>query len=106
MKITEQGLVNRGEPGTRSAVLTFPAFVRLSDGPLLATWRAGSTKDGEDERIELSRSRDLGATWEPPWTPFQAPRVQGRGGSLKICYLTEVAPARLVAAFMWVDRES
>lgn len=34
------------------------------------------------------------------------PTIDGRRGSLKLCYLTELAPDRLLAAAMWVDREA
>lgn len=104
MKIVEQGVLQQAQPGTARANLTFPTVTALADGTLLATWRAGSTKDGPDETIEFARSTDGGATWGPAWTAFDGWEVDGLWGTLKLCYLTELAPDRLLAAAMWVDR--
>jgi len=98
--------MSRGEAGTARANLTFPNFVTLSNGDLLANWRAGSTKDCDDEGLEFSRSRDGGESWSEPFRPVEAPRVNGVGGTLKIGYLTETSPGRLMGVFHWVDRET
>jgi hypothetical protein len=78
----------------------------MSNGELLATCRAGSSKDSEDEQIELFHSTDGGRSWSEPRRCFEAPQVAGRAGTLKLCYLTELAPGHLLAAAMWVDRTS
>jgi hypothetical protein len=75
----------------------------LPDGSLLATCRTGSTKDSDDETIEFRRSRDGGRTWSGPRTPFST-KLNGRQGSLKVCYLTPLGGSRLIACAMWVDR--
>ena len=115
MKIIETGVLACGVGGTARAVLSFPGVAVLSDGSLLATVRAGSAKDSSDETIELYRSIDGGRTWGEPQRPFLAQQVGGRSGSLKVCYLTELsprlspqssAPPHLMAACMWVDRQS
>ena len=104
MRIVASGFLRRAEPGTNRANLTFPMALSLSDGTLIATLRAGPEKDTASDRIEVYRSADDGATWTGPATPFVSPDVEGKGGSLKICYLTELAPGRLIAAAMWIDR--
>ncbi|MDP6775567.1 MAG: sialidase family protein [Candidatus Latescibacteria bacterium] len=106
MDIIETGILARGEPGTQRAALTFPTVTALSDGSLLATYRAGSTKDAEDEAVEFRRSTDSGVTWEKPYRPFPETHLHGLRGSLKLCYVTEVCPGRLIGACMWVDRET
>ncbi|MDP6154382.1 MAG: sialidase family protein [Phycisphaeraceae bacterium] len=106
MHIADTGLVSRCVPGTDRANLTFPAVVRLSDATLIATWRSGSTKDGDDEVIEVSRSSDGAKTWSEPEHPFSRPAISGIGGTIKLCYLTELRPGRLIAAALWVDRET
>lgn len=105
MKIVEQGLLNRSEPGTRRALSTFPTVTPLRDRTLLATYRVGTTKDSDDETIELRRSSDNGRTWGDPSTPFPS-HVAGRTGSLKLAYITPMGGNHLMAALLWVDRET
>ena len=106
MEIVNTGILSRSEAGTRRANLTFPNFVALANGDLLANWRAGSTKDCDDERLEFSRSTDLGESWSEPFLPVEAPRVDGIGGSLKLGHLTEMSLGHLIGIFLWVDRET
>jgi hypothetical protein len=106
MKITESGILSHGTPGTAQAVLTFPSIIPLSNGILLAIYRAGSTKDSADETIQLCHSFDGGRTWSTPQRCFDVPILEGVHGSLKVAYLTELAPDHLIAASMWVDRET
>ena len=106
MQIIASGLLRAAAPGTDRACLTFPSVVALANGDLLATGRAGSRKDGDDDRLELSRSRDGSVSWiDEPAFP-NPPRVAGQWGTLKICYLTELVPGQLLAAAMWIDRSS
>jgi hypothetical protein len=104
MRIVASGYLSHAEPGTDRANLTFPMALSLSDGTLIATLRSGPEKDTANDRIEVYRSSNSGATWTGPEYPFTAPDVGGKGGSLKICYLTELRPGRIIAAAMWIDR--
>lgn len=104
MQLVATGTLSSGQPGTDRAALTFPCAIALAGGDLLATLRAGSTKDSADERIELFRSADGGASWRPCPPMPEPPPLGGATGSLKHCYLTELAPGRIVGAAMWVDR--
>lgn len=104
MQMITSGTLTQGERGTDRAILTFAQVVVLSSGDLLATCRAGSSKDCADETIEVFRSTDGGQTWAGPTRPFVIPEVNGAGGSLRLCYLTELAPDYLLAAAMWIDR--
>lgn len=106
MQIVATGVLGEAEPGTTRANLTFPSVTSLADGTLLATLRAGDEKDSAKERIELYRSSDHGLNWSGPTHPFVPPALRGAGGSLKLCYITELAPGRLLAAAMWVDRST
>lgn len=105
MEIIAKGVLNRGDAGGRRALSTFPIIVALSDGTLLAAYRVGTTKDSEDETIELRRSADDGRTWSAPVTPF-ASTLGGRKGSLKLAYITRMDAEHLMVAAMWVDREA
>ena len=104
MQLTNHGTLSHGEPGTARAILTFGHLIALQNGTLLATCRAGSSKDSADETIEFYRSDDNGQSWSKPWHPFGETRVDGKFGTLKICYLSELAAGQLLAAAMWIDR--
>lgn len=106
MQMIATGTLARGELGTARAILTFGQVIALQSGGLLASYRTGSTKDSDDEGIEFARSADGGHTWSAPWRPFGATQFEGKLGTLKLCYLTELAPGRLLAATMWIDRTS
>lgn len=106
MKIVERGIFAQSVPGTDRAVMSFPAVVVLSSGALLGTCRAGSSKDGDDECPELYRSEDGGRNWSPGTRPWTVPEIEGVKGTLKICYLTETSPGSLLAASMWIDRQT
>lgn len=105
MKIVAEGILNRGERGGRRALATFPSVTALRVGTLLASYRVGTTKDCDDETVELCRSSDGGRTWGNPVTPFSSV-LDGRRGSLKVAYITPLAEDRLIAAALWVDREA
>lgn len=106
MEIRERGVVAVGEKGSDRAVMTFPAVVALSNGTVLATWRCGSSKDGDDERVEVASSIDGGRTWSDSQLLFGATRVHGLKGSMRCAYVTEIRPAHLLAACLWVDRQT
>lgn len=106
MRLVSSGVLARAVPGTDRANLTFGTVTALADGTLLATLRSGPEKDTAQDRIEFFRSSDLGETWSGPVYPFTSPDIDGKKGSLKICYVTELAPGRLIAAAMWIDREN
>jgi hypothetical protein len=106
MQIVASGVLSRAEPGTTRANLTFGTVTALADGTILATLRAGDEKDSARERIEFHRSEDGGLTWDGPAYPFEPLEVGGVWGTLKLCYITELAPGKLIAAAMWIDRAS
>ncbi len=106
MQLVASGTLARAERGTDRATLTFGTATTLTDGTVLATLRAGPDKDTARDTIELYRSTDGGASWSGPTHPFTAPEIGGKQGSLKLCYLTEIAPRRLIAAAMWIDRQT
>ncbi len=104
MRITGSGILNAGEPGTNRAMCTFPALTPLADGTLLATYRTGSSKDCDDENVEVRRSTD-GEHWSEPERPFPL-TLKGRRGSLRVMYVTPFEGRRLVACGLWVDRQA
>jgi len=105
MEIVERAVVSAAVPGTPRAFATFPAFVVLADGSLLASYSIGSGKDTDDLTIELRRSSDGGRTWTEPVTPFAA-TLDGRRGSLKAAPITVLDGDHLIVACLWIDREA
>ena len=101
--ITETSIAVRGTEGTRRTVNTFPSLLTLSNGEVLLVCRAGSTKDSDDEIIEIRRSTDAGRSWGEPIAPFPDD-LDGVRGSQKLAYLTELPGGALLAATMWVNR--
>jgi hypothetical protein len=104
MKRVDHGILNCGEAGTPRAISTFPSFAVLTDGSLFATYRVGTTKDSEDEMVEVRRSNDGGRTWSEPETPFPAPHAMG--SSVKEVYITPLGGTHLLAVALIVDRET
>lgn len=106
MRVVESGIVSPVSPTETQSVRTFPTLVVLADGTLLVACRAGSTKDCDDSIIQLFRSCDNGATWSEPTIPFEPTAVDGKRGSYHLCYMTNLEAGHLLAACMWIDRES
>ena len=106
LRIVDSGIIRPVGPAETLRVRTFPSLVVLSDGTLLTVCRAGSKKDSDDGIIEVFRSSDNGATWSEPTIPFGPTKVEGVRGSYHLCYMTELESGHLLAACLWVDRES
>jgi hypothetical protein len=104
MEIVASGTLSRADPGANRAMLTFPCVIALASGVLLATLRAGTTKDSADETIELYRSDDGGREWTIMQRLAFDGEVHGAHGTLKVCYMTELSAGHLIAAAMWIDR--
>jgi hypothetical protein len=105
MQIVDRAVVSAAVPSTPRAFATFPAFVVLADGSLLASYSIGSGKDTDDLTIELRRSTDGGRTWTDPVTPFET-TVDGRRGALKAAPITVLDGDHLIVAALWIDREA
>lgn len=106
MKIVSKGIIDAVGPSETLRVRTFPAMAALSNGTLLLTCRAGSAKDSDDGTILRYRSSDNGRTWDGPAVLFSPIRVAGKLGSFCNAYVTELERGHLVAACLWVDRET
>lgn len=104
MQIIQSGVVNLATPRTRRAFSSFPSLLTLADGSILACYRVGSSKDCDDETIELRRSTDLGLNWSDPFSPFPSFEENGHPHSLKLVYLTKLSNNILIAVAMAVDR--
>ena len=105
MEITERAIMSAAQAGTPQGVATFPAFVVLADGSLIASYSIGTGKDTDDLTIELRRSNDGGGTWSEPVAPF-ATTVDDRRGSLKAAPITRLDGDHLIVAALWIDRDA
>jgi hypothetical protein len=106
MRVTASGTIfdaNAAPVNCRSCAFT--SVARLADGTLLVAFRNATGRDAPDGRLRVMRSRDTGATWETI-VPGMTATVAGIEGNLYAGYLTEIAPARLLGAFVWVDRSN
>jgi hypothetical protein len=106
MRISASGLLGSYGSSEILNVRHFPSLVVLSTGTLLATCRAGSDKGSDDGTIQMFPSSDNGITWSAPEIPFAPTTVEGIGGSYHLCYMTELEAGHLLAACLWIDRES
>lgn len=106
MRIVDSGVITQSAPGTDRAVYTFPALVQLSNGALLMSCRRGTGKDSADEWVELYRSTDGGRRWTRVESDFPQAQVEGAASSFRLCYLTEMDGGNLLAASLWIDRET
>ena len=106
MIIVNSGIINPVDLNDTLKVRYFPSLVALSNRTLLLTCRTGSEKISDDGIIQMFRSSDNGAMWKGPEIPFELITVDGVHGSYHLCYVTELEPGHLLAACMWIDRES
>src|SRR5262245_22681659 len=104
MHLLAHSTLAHGTPDSARAIYTFPQITVLHDGTFLATCRVGSSKDNDDELIELYRSTNNGQSWQGLTHPFPTAQLNGASGTLKHVYLTPLAPNRLLAATMWINR--
>ena len=104
MKLINHGLVFDAATAPRyRAFCSFTDCCILSDGRILVTFRAGSSKDSADENIIIRSSADEGKTWR---TAFEGLNlvVDGVAGAWRSGALCEIAPGRLIGSFNWFDR--
>ncbi|MFM1550363.1 MAG: hypothetical protein ACKJSG_13255 [Lentisphaeria bacterium] len=73
MKRVDHGILNCGEAGTARAISTFPSFAVLTDKPLFATYRVGTTKDSEDRWSRCGDQAMADAPGASPKDHFRRP---------------------------------
>jgi len=105
VKIVAAGTLNPAEAGERRSCSLYPTVTPIGNGTLLATYTVGSTKDSEDNTIELRWSSDNGGTWSAPRAPFET-TIDGRKGSLLAGYITPLSFTHLLIVAAWVDRQA
>ncbi len=102
MRVAGAGTVFSGTGDASSA--TFPMVCLTPAGRWLCSFRAAPGKlRNAGERVFLTWSDDQGRTWEGPVEPFQAPVIEDRPGTLRICGITAIHDGSLLAVVNWVD---
>jgi hypothetical protein len=106
VRVLDRGLIYNAETAPANAKsCAFTSLTLLASGELLASFRIGSGRDAPDGRLRIVRSPDLGRSWET-LHPGMTAVLNGIEGNLYSGYFTELAPNRLVGAFVWVDRSN
>lgn len=105
MRILDRGIVYSGALTPELSSCCFPALCPLSDGRILASFRAGARKGpgNQDEKAVLCVSADQGGHWSAPAEPFSPPAVDGKPTTLRTLYFLEISPGHLLAAASAVD---
>jgi hypothetical protein len=102
--IIEQGIVANAASQSINRSLTFPGICILADGRWLCSWRAAPRKQPlAGQMVCLSWSDDCGRTWSAPDRPFIPPRHDGRPGTFRTGYLTELPDRTILAVLAWVE---
>lgn len=106
MRIIDRGIIFDGKSAAANErSCAFTSATQLQDGELLVAFRLGTGRDAPDGRLRIMRSRDEGRSWET-LQPGMTAVVDGVEGNFYSGYFTELAPGRLLGAFVWVDRSN
>jgi hypothetical protein len=103
MKIIENKVILQGQKADNTNIACFCALLQTADGSLVATARLGSSKDSADENVVFTVSADYGRSWSSPVMPFST-TFDGKAGSIRGGYITELADGTWLWTLLWVDR--
>jgi hypothetical protein len=79
-----------------------PRIVRLADGTILLSHRAGTRRESADGRPHLLRSRDEGQSWEDLGRPFDPPSAAG--WDLRGMGMTQLRGGDVLAVVIGLDK--
>ncbi len=82
----------------------FTTINRLHDGTILVSGRWGSARDSVDGHACIWATADNGRTWRLRYDGFGKGSWDGTPGEVKGLTSTELAPGKLTATALWVDR--
>lgn len=105
MKITDRKIVYSGENNPMYTSCSFPSICRLSDGTLIASFKAAARKipDNKTDHVGICVSNDGGKTWSDISEWFKPPIVDGKKTTLRTGYFIEDSKENLVAVLNAVD---
>lgn len=102
IECTGEGIVYRNPvPHVHSIQAYFPSLVQASDGSIVASMVLGAAFESPDLHSYVTRSADLGQTWEPPQRLLAATRDRLTSDA---CRLTAMPGGELVAFIVRHDR--
>ncbi len=104
MKIAGQGIVFRGEKGTRRSSCAFPGIAVLPGGRWVCGFRAAPLKkESAGQHVLIVLSDDEGKTWAASSSAFIPPGIDGRPGLFRAAYPASLGGGSVLAALCWVD---
>jgi len=103
MQIIARGIACPSQAGTDRQSCAFPGIAALPGGRWLCGVRAACAKGDRDQKVLLTYSDDQGKHWSEPYAPFTPPRLDGRKGTFRTCYVTGLKDGTVIAALSWVD---
>lgn len=105
MRLVDSGVICDGQaiPDHRRNC-AFTTINKLHDGTILVSGRWGSLRDSVDGHACIWATADLGRTWELRYDGFGKGSWGGAPGEVKGLTSTELAPGKLTATALWVDR--
>ncbi len=105
MKIIGKGIAYSGKNEPALSSCSFVGILELSDGRLIATFKAARTKGpyNDTDRTVICISSDKGETWSQPTEPFSPPTVDGKPTTLRLIYMKEISEGHLFAVVNAVD---
>ena len=105
MRLVDSGVIRDGHPipGHRRNC-AFTTINRLHDGAILVSGRWGSARDSVDGHACIWATTDEGRSWSLRYDGFGKGAWDGTPGEIKGLTSTELAPGKLTATALWVDR--
>jgi hypothetical protein len=102
IEVLARRIVYEAPPGDRYGHACEPRIVRLADGTILLSHRAGTRRESADGRPHFLRSRDEGHTWEDLGRPFDPPGAAG--WDLRGAGMTQLASGDVLAVVIGLDK--
>jgi len=105
MQILNHSIVYSGAQTPKYSSCSFPSICVLSDGRMLATFKAAARKipDNKTDCAAMCISDDGGKTWSDAFEPFAPPVVDGKTTTMRTLYCLEIAPGDILAVVNAVD---
>ena len=102
IQVQPRGVVYEAPPADPIGHACEPRIVRLTDGTILLSHRAGTRRESADGRPHLLRSRDDGRTWDDLGRPFDPDSAAG--WDLRGFGMTQLVSGDVLAVAIGLDK--